>query len=146
MALAIHTYSFLFSNSALNNNLGHGQIAFEVIDGEPYVKVGADAVPKKFASTCNALQVYWQSASHYYLRIPTNGHDVKISFPGTSPTMRESLRFYSANSIDSTGETLLSNNFATETTSTFSVKQYNYLICRTGTGTTQTFNTLVEWV
>lgn len=31
----------------LNKNLGHGQISFEVIDGEPYVKVGADS-PRPF--------------------------------------------------------------------------------------------------
>ena len=35
---------------ALNDNLANGQIAFEVIDGEPYVKVGADSVPKKLGS------------------------------------------------------------------------------------------------
>ena len=40
----------ILSISALNNKLGHGEISFEVIDGEPYVKVGADAVPKKLAS------------------------------------------------------------------------------------------------
>lgn len=36
---------------AINSNFGDGQISFSVVDGEPYVKVGADA-PRPFSGDC----------------------------------------------------------------------------------------------
>lgn len=36
---------------AINSNMADGQIAFSIVDGEPYVKVGADA-PRPFNGDC----------------------------------------------------------------------------------------------
>lgn len=35
----------------INSNMADGQIAFSIVDGEPYVKVGADA-PRPFNGDC----------------------------------------------------------------------------------------------
>ena len=61
---------------ALNDNLANGQIAFEVIDGEPYVKVGADSVPKKLGNgTPERTQIFSGNS--------TEAHTVDVSsYPG----------------------------------------------------------------
>lgn len=46
-SLTVLLLSFSFLPPAINDNLANGQIAFSVVDGEPYVKVGADA-PRPF--------------------------------------------------------------------------------------------------
>ena len=48
MLLLYEVYEILAENN-LNSNLADGQISFSVVDGEPYVKVGADS-PRPFSS------------------------------------------------------------------------------------------------
>ena len=49
LLLLYEVYEILAENN-LNSNLADGQISFSVVDGEPYVKVGADS-PRPFNST-----------------------------------------------------------------------------------------------
>lgn len=81
--------------AALNNKLASGQIAFEVIDGEPYVKVGADA-PRPFIDYPDEFVIF---DSCTYLNI-FNGFTIKMTmhFLGTvykyiniSPTSSNSI-------------------------------------------------------
>lgn len=41
----------IFEVNDINSNMADGQIAFSIVDGEPYVKVGADA-PRPFNGDC----------------------------------------------------------------------------------------------
>lgn len=134
----------------LNNNLNDVKFITEGsgADTKYYVQMGADAASKKLlGGDYDPLQVYWESSSSQYLCIPTNGHDIKITFYANS-TDRDLLWFYGADKINdiSNATKLDVSDIEASITATFSVKQYKYMICRSGTGVKNTFNTLIEWV
>lgn len=77
--------------TALNDNLANGQISFEIIDGEPYVKVGADT-PRPFSNGVSGAVLIWTNPtinSFKTMTIPveevTNySHVIVLSCGGTS--------------------------------------------------------------
>ena len=58
-SLTVFLLSFSFPPPALNDNLASGQIAFSVVDGEPYVKVGADT-PRPFKNDNAEIAFHWE--------------------------------------------------------------------------------------
>lgn len=80
----------------INSNFGDGQISFSVVDGEPYVKVGADA-PRPFSGDCvinipGTVELYgYNNGTYQSLR--TASIALKVQVKNRTATISSSASF-----------------------------------------------------